>query len=90
MAHDEFKNEVWILAEKIGVYPREIHLRKMKTKWASYSTGGRLTFDPSLLKEADEFRIKVIIHELLHSKYPNHGKMFKRLLDTYVKNELEK
>ena len=89
LSSKDFKKEVWLLAAKVGVEPKEIHLRKMKNKWASCSAKGRLTFDTSLLKEPIETRLEVIIHELLHLKYPTHGKMFKRLLDTYVKNELD-
>ena len=81
----ELKNEVLILAKQIRVKPKEIHIRKMKRKYASCSSGGRLTFDPSLLKEAISSRTEKILHELLHLRYPNHGKMFKRLLKVYLK-----
>jgi hypothetical protein len=60
----------------------------MKTKWASCSSSGRLTFDKKLLDEPEEVRLKVIIHELLHLKYPNHGKMFKLLLDYYLQKSI--
>ncbi len=82
----EFKKEVLILAKEIGVEPREIHLRPMKRKWASCSSRGRLSFDKKLLNEPKEVRFKVILHELLHLKYPNHGRMFKTLLNTYFIN----
>ncbi|SCG85971.1 M48 metallopeptidase family protein [Methanobacterium congolense] len=86
---EEFKKEVWRLAYKVGVEPKEIHIRKMKNKWASCSAKGRLTFDSSILSESTETRFEIIIHELLHLKYPNHGKMFKRLLDAYLRNEID-
>lgn len=86
----EFKMEVWKLADEIGVHPKEIHLRSMKNKWASCSVKGRLTFDKSLLKEQEEMRIKVIIHELLHLKYPTHGKIFKRLFEAHLNNNLDR
>ena len=73
-----------MVAEEVGVSPREIHSRTRKRKWASCSSRGRLTFDKSLLNEPEEVRFKVILHELLHLKYPNHGKMFNSLLDTYL------
>jgi len=47
-----------------------------------------LTFDKKLLDEPEEVRLKVIIHELLHLKYPNHGKMFKLLLDYYLQKSI--
>jgi predicted metal-dependent hydrolase len=32
------------------------------------------------------FREYVIVHELLHLKVPNHGKLFKSLLRAYIPN----
>lgn len=80
----EFKREVKRWAEKVGVEVKEIHLRGMKRKWASCSSKGRLTFDTSLLKKEEKERAEVILHELLHLKYPNHGRMFKTLLTVYL------
>ena len=78
-----FRQEVIVLAQEIGVTAREIHLRKMKRKWASCSSKGRLTFAVDLLEKPDDFRRKTIVHELLHLRYPNHGKMFNLLLASY-------
>jgi len=75
----EFKHEVKRLAKEIGVSAREIHIREMKRKWASCSNKGRLTFSTELLHQTDNFRRKAIVHELLHMRYPNHGKMFNLL-----------
>ena len=79
----EFKHEVRTLAKEIGVSAREIHIREMKRKWASCSNKGRLTFSTELLQRPDDFRRKAIVHELLHMRYPNHGKMFNLLLASY-------
>jgi len=40
-------------------------------------------FFPSL-KHTKKFLDEVIVHELLHLKYPNHEKMFKVLMKTYL------
>jgi len=40
---DVFKSEVLAWARRIGVEPKEIHIRPMKQKWASCSQSGRLT-----------------------------------------------
>ena len=84
MKPEEMKREILLWAEKIRVKPKEIHIRKMKRKWASCSSHGRLTFDTALLDEPAEKRAEVIVHELLHLKYPNHGKMFNALLKSYL------
>ncbi len=81
-----FKSEVNVLAKKVGVEPKEVHLRPMKRKWASCSSKGRLTFNTDLLGEPAAFRREVIVHELLHLKLPNHGKVFRSLLRAYLAN----
>jgi predicted metal-dependent hydrolase len=84
-----FKAEVRAWAERIGVQPREIHVRPMKRKWASCSSNGRLTFDLDLLRQPSKVRAEVIIHELLHLKLPNHGRLFRALLKAYKAQQLE-
>ncbi len=81
---DLFKAEVTAWAKRIGVEPREVHLRPMRRKWASCSSNGRLTFNTALLGEPASLRREVIVHELLHLKIPNHGKVFKALLKAHV------
>ena len=80
----DFKREVLGWAEDMKVEPNEIHIRGMTRKWASCSSRGRLTFSFELLNKTDNFRAKVIVHELLHLKYPYHGKMFTSLLTAYL------
>jgi len=81
---EEFKQDVLNWAQRVGVEPREIHIRQMRRKWGSCSTKGRLTFDASLLTEDVEKRTRVMVEELLHLKFPNHGKMFKSMLNAYL------
>lgn len=90
MKPEEFKEDVQTWAKQIGVQAKEIHLRTMTRKWASCSSKGRLTFDTSLLEESKEIRLKTILHELLHLKYPNHGRMFNILLTTYLKKAVNR
>jgi predicted metal-dependent hydrolase len=51
---------------------------------AQYSPNGRLTFNTDLLGEPAPFRREVIVHELLHLKVPNHGRVFKALLKAHL------
>jgi len=81
---EQFKQDVMALAREVGVEPKEIHVRSMTKKWASCSSRGRLTFDTALLREPLEARARAILHELLHLKFPNHGKMFSSLLNAYL------
>lgn len=81
---DLFKAEVKAWVRRIGIKPLEIHIRPMRRKWASCSSKGRLTFDTELLRQPAAFRAEVIVHELLHLKVPNHGRLFKALLRSYL------
>lgn len=85
---EEFTERVEKWSNKIGVDYKEIHFRHMKKKWASCSTRGRLTFDPDILDKEVEFQNKSIVHEILHFRYPNHGKMFKQMLSAYLKENI--
>jgi predicted metal-dependent hydrolase len=74
--------EYWAL--KVRARPKSVRIQKMKRKWASCSTNKCLTFSESLLQESAGFQDFVIVHELIHLKIPNHGKLFKSLLSAYL------
>ena len=84
MSSEAFKQEVQAWAGRLGVEPEAIHLRAMTRKWGSCSTNGRVTFSTELLTQSSEERSRVIVHELLHLKIPNHGALFRRLEDAYL------
>jgi len=84
VSRDAFKADVRAWAGKTGVKLKEIHVRPMERKWASCSTTGRISFSEDLLAKQAKFRDEVIVHELLHMKVPNHGKLFKALLRAYL------
>ncbi len=81
---DLFKAEVHAWARRIKVDIHELHIRPMKRKWGSCSSTGRVTFDTHLLAAPASFRREVIVHELLHLRVPNHGKVFRALLKAYL------
>lgn len=79
-----FKAEVRAWAQRLEAVPAEIHLVGMTRKWASCSPRGRVTFDTGLLCQPEEFRREVIVHELLHLRLPNHGALFRALLQAHL------
>ena len=83
-ARDEFAQRTRDWAERLGVRVRAVTVRKMRNKWASCSTAGRLTFDESLLTKARDLQDYVIVHELLHVSVPNHGKLWKSLMRAHL------
>lgn len=83
ITREDFKIEVGEIAKELDVTPKSIQFRTMTRKLASCSINGRLTFDLSLLSKPKDIRREIIIHELLHLRYPTHGRMFKTTLKAY-------
>jgi predicted metal-dependent hydrolase len=79
-----FRARVARWGERIGITPERVQLQRMTAKWASCSTNGRLSFSRDLLDEDEQFQDVVIVHELLHLRVPNHGRLFRSLLGAYV------
>jgi len=71
-------------AARMGLRVSQIHLRHMKRKWASISTGGRLTLNKELLDLPSDLGEFVIVHELVHLLAPNHGRVFKSFMYAYL------
>jgi predicted metal-dependent hydrolase len=87
VSRDILKAEVRAWCERLGVELKELHIRPMSRKWGSCSSTGRLTVNSALLKQPAEFRREVIVHELLHLKVPNHGRVFRALMRAYLGGE---
>jgi predicted metal-dependent hydrolase len=81
---EEFKASVRELARRLKVKPSQIRVQKMRNKWASCSPGKWISFSEDLLAESRAFQEYAIVHELLHLRIANHGKLFKSLMSIYV------
>lgn len=80
----EMCERVLTWAKKIGVSVKQIHVRAMRTKWASCSTTGRVTLDAKVPDLPPELIDYVIVHELLHLRIPNHGRLWKSCMRAYL------
>ena len=80
----QFKAEITRWAALMKVKPVQICIQRMTKKWASCSSKGRVCFSTDLLQEPRTFQEYVIVHELLHLQVPNHGKLFKSLMNAYL------
>lgn len=81
---EKFAQRVRDWAVRLDARVQAITIRKMRRKWASCSTAGRLTFDESLLSKSRDVQDYVIVHELLHVSVPNHGKLWKSLMRAHL------
>ena len=64
----------------LAVRPSAIGFRKMKSKWGSCSSIGKISLNTWLQALPDELVAFVVFHELAHLKVRNHGPAFKALI----------
>ena len=74
--------DYWV--QRLKVQPPRLRVQPMKRKWGSCSTAGNITLASDLADQEPGFQDFVIVHELLHLRVPNHGKVFKALLAAHV------
>lgn len=71
---------------RLKVAPRIVRVGRMTRKWGSCSTLGTVTLAADLTHQSLGFQDFVIVHELLHLRLPNHGKLFRATMTAYVPN----
>jgi len=86
----EFKEAVYHFAKIAKVKVKQITVRPMTRKWASCSTTGRFNFNVELLGMDRSLGEYVILHELLHYHVPNHGKLWKSLMEVHMPDHEER
>jgi predicted metal-dependent hydrolase len=59
-------------------------VQTMRRKWKSCSSKGTVTLAADLVDKDAVFQDFVIVHELLHLRVPNHGRLFKVLMSAHV------
>ncbi len=78
---DESFNRCWLHLEKFCSSKPLLQIRNMRKRWGSLSSKGRLTLNIDLILASRECIDYVIVHELSHLRYDNHGPEFYRFLD---------
>ena len=71
-------------AKCLHVPAPRVRVRDMTRKWGSCSTSGTITLASDLSHQEVGFQDFVIAHELFHLRVPNHGKLFKALMNAHV------
>lgn len=84
MSADSLRQRVKDWAVTLKVSPTQIRVQPMTRKWASCSSAGRVSFSRELCGKPAAFQDCVIVHELLHLRIRNHGKLFTATLKAHL------
>jgi len=74
-------NRCWPKFKNLKLEQPRLKIRKMKTRWGSLSSKGRLTLNIELIRAPKECIDYVLTHELCHLVHRNHGPGFFQLLE---------
>lgn len=80
----ELRRRALIWAVKLRVNPKVIRVQEMQRKWGSCSSAGTVTLASDLVDRDVHFQDFVIAHEMLHLRFPTHGRLFKALMSAHV------
>lgn len=80
----QLKRRTIAWAVKLKVNPSQVVIGDMPKKWGSCSPDGMVMFAEDLAEMDPEFQDYVIVHELLHLRYSNHGRRFKAVMTAMV------
>lgn len=69
---------------RLGVKVTRLQIRTMRSKWGSISTAGNLTLAEEVLVLPYELAEYVVVHELLHLKFPDHRKGWRVSMGMYL------
>ena len=69
---------------RYGIEAPPFRIRRMATRWGSYTPSGRIMLNPELMSVPLYCIDYVVVHELCHVAHPHHGPEFYALLDRVV------
>ena len=81
-AHEELPPRLKTLAEEHGFKYNKVFIKHNHSNWGSCSTKGNINLNLNLVRLPEHLQDYVMLHELCHLKYMNHGAEFHALLES--------
>jgi len=75
---------VTVWSERLGVRATRLQVRAMRNKWGSISTAGTLTLADDILALPYDLAEYIVVHELLHLKFPDHRQGWQVSMGIYL------
>lgn len=81
-AHEELPPRLKALAENHGFKYNKVFIKHNRSNWGSCSAKGNINLNLNLVRLPQNLQDYVMLHELCHLKYMNHGTEFHALLES--------
>jgi predicted metal-dependent hydrolase len=76
--------------DKLGVVPGAVRVLNLKNRWASCSADGHLNFHWKCMMAPTTILDYIVVHELVHLRYPNHTAAFWNEVDKVLPDYRER
>jgi predicted metal-dependent hydrolase len=83
-AREHFRRRLDILSTQTGLLYRQFSLSGAQRRWGSCSPGGRINLSWRLIMAPPAAVDYVIIHELCHTRHPNHSSQFWQAVASFM------
>ena len=83
-AQTELFNRLNYFAEKYNFPYNRAVFRRQKTRWGSCSGRNNINLNINLVTLPEQLQDYVLLHELVHTKHKNHGKVFWAEMDRLI------
>lgn len=80
----KFAERVALWSRHTHLYPTRVRVRRMTRYWAMCNADDSITFSAALLEQPAAFQDLVIVHELVHLLFRDHGPHFRKLLRAFL------
>jgi predicted metal-dependent hydrolase len=77
------------LANQLGYSFKALTIKNNKTNWGSCSSLKNINLNLHLMRLPDRLIDYIVVHELVHTKIPNHGPLFKERLKGHFPDSAE-
>lgn len=88
MAKESLPPRLAELAGKYGFSYGRVAIKHNRSNWGSCSAKGNINLNLNLVRLPKELQDYVMLHELCHLRYMDHGTLFHRLLEDLCRQEM--
>ncbi len=84
------KEKVTLYAGRIGVNPRLVALKSLKSRWGSCSVHGRISLAWNIIMAPEAVLDYLVVHELCHMVHHDHSAGYWRLVESVLPDHRER